>query len=211
MPTQDDRQQQILDAAMALADEEGLSAVTMRAVAGRVGVTPMALYPHVGGKQGLLDRLLGRLLAEIPLPPPDLDWRERLVAIGHGLRDVGHRHPAVFPLLFANPAVTPDALRVVEALFAALREAGVSVVDLPRVERLVSTLAIGFVASEVSGRFGPGTTEPRQRRVGLPAAEFPRHAEVAHHLDAPVDWDAEFEAALDSLLLLVSTVAEQGG
>src|SRR5260370_28851043 len=64
----EDRRQVILDAAMALADERGLDAVSMRAVAGRVGVTPMALYPHVGSKAELLDAMMGRLIGEL-LPP----------------------------------------------------------------------------------------------------------------------------------------------
>src|SRR5260370_16919206 len=64
----EDRRQAILDAAVALADERGLDAVSMRAVAERVGVTPMALYPHVGSKAELLDAMMGRLIGEL-LPP----------------------------------------------------------------------------------------------------------------------------------------------
>ena len=56
------RREEILDAALELADERGLAAVSMRAVADRVGVTPMALYPHVGSKAALLDGMVGRLL-----------------------------------------------------------------------------------------------------------------------------------------------------
>ena len=56
---------QVLDATLRLASEKGLTAVTMRAVAGRLGVSPMALYRHVGDKQGLLDGLVERLMAEV--------------------------------------------------------------------------------------------------------------------------------------------------
>src|SRR5258707_4038781 len=61
----EDRRQAILDAAVALADERGLDAVSMRAVAERVGVTPMALYPHVGSKAELLDGMIGELLVQL--------------------------------------------------------------------------------------------------------------------------------------------------
>src|SRR5262245_59468364 len=54
----------ILDAALRLADEHGLGAASMRAVADQVGVTPMALYPHIGSKAALLDGLVDRMLAE---------------------------------------------------------------------------------------------------------------------------------------------------
>jgi hypothetical protein len=53
-----DRKQEILNAAVAIADELGLEAVSMRSVADRVGVTPMALYPHVGSKGALLDAMV---------------------------------------------------------------------------------------------------------------------------------------------------------
>lgn len=60
------RREEILDAAVAIADERGIKAVSMRAVADRVGVTPMALYPHIGGKDALLDGMIGRLLSLVP-------------------------------------------------------------------------------------------------------------------------------------------------
>jgi AcrR family transcriptional regulator len=205
-----DRRAAILDAAMALADERGLDAVTMRAVAERVGVTPMALYPHVGDKQALLDGLLGRLLAEIALPDPAAPWRDRLVALAHGLRATGQRHPAVFPLLLARPSVTTGALRVVEAIYAALREAGVPDPQVPRVERLLSTFVIGYLASQANGRFGPGSSAPRQRRTQVPADELPVHHALAPHLDLEVDWDAEFDADLDDMLRMVSAIAARG-
>src|SRR5438094_290246 len=63
-----DRRREILQAAMAIADADGLDAVTMRAVARWVGVTPMALYPYVGGKAALLEGLIERLLDDLRQP-----------------------------------------------------------------------------------------------------------------------------------------------
>ena len=60
-----DRKQAILDAALELADDKGLEAVSMRALAERTGVTPMALYPHVGSKAALLDGMLGRVVGQM--------------------------------------------------------------------------------------------------------------------------------------------------
>src|SRR5262252_9098856 len=113
----------ILDVALRLADERGLAAVSMRAVAERVGVTPMALYPHIGSKDALLDGLVDRMLAEF-LPAEaalgTLAWRDRLRAIGRGVRDLSRRHPAAFTLLFERPAVTADAVHVVDLIYRAL-------------------------------------------------------------------------------------------
>ena len=206
-----DRRQEILDAALALADEKGLDAVSMRAVAERTGVTPMALYPHVGSKAALLDGMLGRLLADL-LPPvaaaaESQDWRQRLRTIAHLARGLAHRHPWAATLIFSRPSVAPDAVRVVDQIYAALIDAGVPDADVARVERLVSTFVIGYGASETGGRFSTGTLNPRGRRAQLAAGELPAHHALASWLDTPVDWDAEFETDLDDLVRLVEAIA----
>jgi AcrR family transcriptional regulator len=145
--------QQVLDATLGLAAEEGLDAVTMRAVARRLGVTPMALYRHVGDKQGLLDGLVERLLEELPEPDPALPWQERLDRLGAGMRAAARRYPDVFPLLLRRPATTPEAKRRRAIAYQALEDAGVPEDLVPRVERLLSSLMIGFAASEAGGRF----------------------------------------------------------
>jgi AcrR family transcriptional regulator len=137
----------ILDAAMALADESGLHAVTMYATAKRLGVTPMALYRHVGDKAALLDGLVEKLLTEIRLPQERQDWRGQLEAMARALREVAHRHPAVFALLLQRPATTPGAL------LEALTTAGIDPGRVAQTERLLSTVILGFLVSEVSGRF----------------------------------------------------------
>jgi AcrR family transcriptional regulator len=143
----------ILDAAMQLADERGLEAVTMHAVAQRLNVTPMALYRHMDGKQALLDGLVERLLTGHPSVPADAPWADRLSATAEAIRATARRHPAVFPLLLTRPAVTPAARAVRDSVVLALREAGLAEADAARAERLISTAVLGFAASEAAGRF----------------------------------------------------------
>jgi AcrR family transcriptional regulator len=143
----------VLDATLALADEEGLAAVSMRAVAARLGVTPMALYRHVGDKSQLLDGLVEQLLLELPLPASTLPWQARLDALAAAMRATARKHPRVFPLLLQRPATTPGAMRARDAVYGALRDAGADESAIPRVERLVSTFVLGFAASEAAGRF----------------------------------------------------------
>jgi AcrR family transcriptional regulator len=204
------RRQEILDVALALADEGGLDAVTMRAIGKRLGVTAMALYPYVASKDDLLDGLVGRLLQEIALPEAAWPWEKRLRAIAHAVRGTARMHPAVMPLLFTRPAITPDALRVLDAIYAALLDAGVPPKEVPRVERMISTVVLGFAASEVSGRFSIGSLMPRERRAQLPDAELPAHAALAAALDTPVDWDGEFDTDLDDLVAFISALAHRG-
>jgi AcrR family transcriptional regulator len=147
----------ILAAALRLADEQGLAAVTMHAVAKVLHVTPMALYRHVDDKNALLDGLVELLLTENPAPaevPRDARWDERLTALAGGIRDTARRHPAVFPLLLTRPAATPSARVMRDAVQAALREAGLPQTAAAQAERLVSTAVLGFAASEAAGRFG---------------------------------------------------------
>jgi AcrR family transcriptional regulator len=167
--------QAVLAAALRLADERGLEAVTMHAVAKVLNVTPMALYRHVDDKNALLDGLVELLLTEYPLPTetnspagthgpadthgpagtnkPGGNWDERLIALAAGIRATARRHPAVFPLLLTRPAVTPAARQVRDAVQSALREGGLPETEIGRAERLISTAVLGFAASEAAGRF----------------------------------------------------------
>lgn len=208
------KREEILAAAEAVADERGLEGLSMRAVAQRVGVTPMALYPHVGDKAGLLDALVGRALGRLYEAAPvvtdaGVDWRERLGAFAHTARTLALGRPWVAGLLFSRPAVTPEAVRTVDVLYTALLDAGVPPAEVPRLERLFSTFVVGWIASESGGRFGPGGLDPRGRRGQLPEGALPGHTALAAHLDGPVDWEAEFAANVRDLVVMVEAAAER--
>jgi AcrR family transcriptional regulator len=143
----------ILAASLQLADEQGLAAVTMQAVAERLGVTPMALYRHVANKADLLDGVVESILLEVPLPDPAEAWPDRLRALALGTRAAALRHPQIFPLLLQRPAVTPGARRTRDVVYAALRDAGLAEDDVVQMERLLATAVLGFAASEAGGRF----------------------------------------------------------
>jgi AcrR family transcriptional regulator len=153
------RRQEILDTALAIADERGLDGVSMRTVAERVGVTPMALYRHFDSKRALLDGMVERLVTSLLQERATGTWDERLTALAHAYRGLAQRHPWSAQLLFSRPTVTPDAVRVTEFISAALREAGVPEPHVGRLERLVSTFVIGYAASEVLGRFTHRTVD----------------------------------------------------
>ncbi len=207
-----DRRQEIFDAALKLADDEGLEAVSMRALAERTGVTPMALYPHVGSKAALLDGMLGRAVGQMvadqgPAFNAGADWRERLRVLLRGARQLAHRHPWAAALVFSRPSVTPDSVGGVDFFYTTLLDAGVAPAEVPRLERLLTTLAVGYGASEVGGRFGPADSDVRARRRQFRGGQFPGHTAVVRWLKAPNDWDAEFEADVEDLLRLVEAAA----
>ncbi|WP_210751738.1 TetR/AcrR family transcriptional regulator [Nocardiopsis alborubida] len=234
-----ERRPEILDAALRLSEERGLAAVSMRAVAADIGLTPMALYGYFEGKEALLDGLVGRLLRELPLPGsepdprtdtdtdtdpgsrpdrdpdhgsapapgPDSGWRDRLLACARGARALAHRYPRTFPLLLDRPAELPEAMRVVDALYAALLDAGVPDAQVAALERMISTFVLGFAVSEVNGRFGEGSLGTRGRRGLADPRQVPAHHRLGEVLDRPVDWDAEFEEGLGRLLEVVERSA----
>ena len=157
---------------MAIADENGLAAVSMRAVAARVGVTAMALYRHVANKEELLDGVLEQLLAELSLPPEDEPWEDRLIALSAEVRELGRRHPTAISLVFERPGRTPDARVRIDAIHRALRDGGLTGDDVLRLERMLSTFVVGFALSEVSGRFAGATTTDLDREFARDLADL---------------------------------------
>jgi AcrR family transcriptional regulator len=204
-----DRKQEILVAAVEIADELGLEAVSMRSVAERVGVTPMALYPHIGNKGALLDAMVGHLAGEM-LPAMDAGdtWREQLSGLGYAALELSRRHPWLGILMFSRPSVAPDAVRVTDAIYQALLAAGVPPAEVPRLERLVSTFVLGYGLSETGGRFGAADANPRGTRGQLPEGPLPGHARLERWLRAAPDWDAEFATDLRDLEQLIESKAK---
>jgi len=85
---------QIVTAATALADADGLDAVTMRRLAGNLGVVPMTLYTYVPGKAELLDLMLDAAYQRMPrADTTGLPWRQRIAAIAAENRALFEAHP----------------------------------------------------------------------------------------------------------------------
>lgn len=184
----------VLRAALALADAEGVEAVTMRRLATALGVTPMALYNHVRSRTDLLDGVADLVAGAIEAPPRSLPWDGRLRVLLRATRAVCLRHPAVVPLLQGAGALTPNLLRPAEAALDALAEAGLEPEDARAAWAALIGLTFGHVAYQLAGHLrGSGGAR------GTPdAAAFPRVAALAD--SPPLDWDAAFEHALDALL-----------
>ena len=191
----DDKRRLILDQALALVDERGLAAMSMRAVAERVGLTSMALYPYVGGKDALLDGLVDLLhleLGSVVGEGADNDWRRRLVALGRAVRQLAYAHPGAFPLLLNRSAAAASASWLTAALRGILHDAGVPGDRIPRMARMICAFLLGYATGEVTG--------------GLPAAlpGEPLPGELLPGETLPGETgEREFEADLTDLVRLV--------
>ena len=141
----------VLAAALALGDARGFDAVTIRGVADRLGVTPMALYRHVGDKERLLDGLAEMLYAKLRLPDPAGDWWEGLAGLARSTRAVLLEHPWAVPL-FSRPLAGTHALALESALAAALRTAGFTGREATELHHQLSNMLFALVSPELHGR-----------------------------------------------------------
>lgn len=128
----------IVATAVALADEEGMGALSMRAVGDRLGRTAMALYTYVPGKSELLDLMYDAAHAELPSAYPESDdWRAGLTAWGGDLLEFYVRHPWVLQVSQARPVLGPHEYAGLDTLVVLLRATGL---DAGVLRRLVGTL-----------------------------------------------------------------------
>jgi AcrR family transcriptional regulator len=114
----------VLDAAVQLADEDGLDAVTMRRLARALGSEAMSIYYHVPGKDDLLVAMADRVVDEMEPARPSPDWRASVTAAMVSRRTVLQRHPWAADLLMSAARLTPARTRQMEALLATLQAAG---------------------------------------------------------------------------------------
>src|SRR5947209_7239519 len=114
----------LVDAAMAIADEHGLEALSIRRLAKQVGVTPMAIYWHVADKEALLQALGERMFSEVELPPEGASWHEELSSLLAQILRVLRRHPAVAPLALFTILTSEPGLTVAERVLRLLMQAG---------------------------------------------------------------------------------------
>ncbi len=138
----------MLAAARDLLREEGLDAVTMRAVAERLGVTPNALYSHVANKAALIDDVLDDVLAEVQAPDPEHgDAPAGLHALMTSTYEVLLAHPDLVPLYLARQGARgPNAQHLGRVVVALLGRTGVTGPAAQEALRVLIVYAIGFAA-----------------------------------------------------------------
>jgi AcrR family transcriptional regulator len=113
----------VLQAAVALADEAGLEAFSMRGLAQELGVVPMALYKHVANKEQLLDGMVDIVFSEIEFPSGNLDWRSAMRRRAISTREALQRHSwAIGMMESRHPG--PANLQNHNAVMGCLRQAG---------------------------------------------------------------------------------------
>jgi AcrR family transcriptional regulator len=141
----------VVDTALGLADDLGLDSVSLRRIAGRLGVTPMALYRYVDSKESLLDALAERLYAELELPDGSGDWWDGLMRLAHSTRRLLLAHPWAAPL-FGRPLAGPHGRALDDALQQELRRAGFTAAEARELHDQLSNIVFALVAPELHGK-----------------------------------------------------------
>jgi AcrR family transcriptional regulator len=142
--------ERVVAAAVTLADEKGAAGVTMRAVAGKLGVEAMSLYNHVAGREGILDGMVDTVFGEIDLPAPGGEWRAAMRARADSARAALRRHPWAVGLMDSRRTPGRATLRHHDAVLGALRAGGFSVPMAAHAISVIDSYVYGFVLQETS-------------------------------------------------------------
>jgi AcrR family transcriptional regulator len=198
--------EQVVTAAVELADRDGIESISMRRLAQELGVEAMSLYTHVRSKDDLLDGMVDAVISMIPVDA-DADptnWRTSLRRMALGARAVMARHPWAPRTVETRAAPGPAGLAYANAVLGILREGGFSIAQTHHALHILGSRVLGFAQAIFDD--SPGTGQ--EAAASLPdefAATFPYAAEMAlavSHEGAlgRCDDDGEFEFALDFIL-----------
>lgn len=206
--------ERVLLAALDLADEGGIDALTMRVLGQRLGVEAMSLYNHVDNKDDILDGILDLVVAQIDLPSGDVGWREAMWRRAVSAREVFARHPWASALLDTRESSGPGRMRYYEWVIGTLRRAGFSVELALHAFSAIDSYVYGFGRQQLNMAAGEG--DPREMAeaflAAIPADEFPYLAELitGHMLQAGYDEDADFAFGLGLILDGLERSLDQG-
>ncbi|MFD5566840.1 TetR/AcrR family transcriptional regulator [Streptomyces cadmiisoli] len=157
----------IVEAAVRVADAEGLEAVSMRRVAADLGTGAMSLYRYVPGKGELLDLMLDRVQrpSEDPSDLGDGGWRSALQAMGRATLELYRRHPWLLQVNQSRPILGPSALDGMEKVLTRIKPMGLTDPELVSAIVMIDSYVVGAARSRVY-------EEEAELRTGLTNTEF---------------------------------------
>jgi AcrR family transcriptional regulator len=193
----------VLMAAISLADDEGIEALTMRRLGERLGVEAMSLYNHVANKEDLLVGMGDVILGEIELPADDVDWKTAMRRRAVSARDVFVSHPWAVVLVDTRAHPGPAALRYADSVLGSLRRGGFT----PNTAALAFWVLDSYVygsarqQSNVQAQEAADPTSAQATRELSPET-YPYLVQAALSYASEPGWDTEdeFESGLEMIL-----------
>ena len=192
----------ILDAAIELADEEGIDALTMRRLGRRLGVEAMSLYNHVSDKDDILDGMVELVTAEFEVPAVAAPWRAAMRSSTISAHEVLRRHPWASGVIESRARSGPNRLRLLDATIGVLTGAGFPMPVVIRTLMALDSHTYGFTLQEQAWPF---PVEAAPEMAAALAADLPvdypnMSAMVAFVASTQPGAILEFEFGLDLLL-----------
>ncbi|MDT0326996.1 TetR/AcrR family transcriptional regulator [Nocardiopsis lambiniae] len=203
----------VLASAVALADTDGLGAVTMRSLAQALGVKPMSLYHYVRGKEDLLDGMVDLVFGQIDLPEVDKPWRTEIRRRAVSARTVLARHPWALALMDTRTTPGPGTLRHHDSVVGVLMNNGFSPAMTERAYVIIDAYVYGFVLQEASLPFddqGDAAQAVASAMAGFDGGLYPHLAAFAngHLMRADYAFGEQFGPGLDLVLDMVGALAD---
>ena len=196
--------ERVLRAAMELADERGIDAVTMRELGRWLGVEAASLYNHVDGKDDLFDGMVDLAVSEIEVPCDGVGWKEAMRRRAVSARELFSRHGWASHLIDSRARTGPASLSYVDSVLGVLIQAGFSPAAAANALLVLDSYIYGFERqrSGLSAESGPdGTEAAREILAAIPEGAYPNAVRVAmEYATTPFDQDAAFDFGLGLIL-----------
>jgi AcrR family transcriptional regulator len=197
--------ERVLQAAVGLADRQGLGALTMRALGADLGVEAMSLYKHVANKEAILDGVVELIVGQIEIPSQGTPWKQAMRQRAVSARSVLADHAWAIGLLETRGSMGPATMRYLDAILGNLRAAGFTIQNAVHAFWLLDSYVYGHVIQETTLAPGRTSPPPTASTAALleqaPMAEYPHLVEVAEHaMRSDYSVDGEFRYGLDLIL-----------
>ena len=192
----------VIDAAIELADRDGLAAVSMRRLGQHLGVEAMSLYKHVADKEDVLVGVADRVAEGFALPDPDVEWRMALRASSLTAFGVLRRHPWAGPLLESTPRPGPARLAYLDAVVGVLRRAGFTLPETAHAFGTLDSHLYGFTMQVAAWPFDAEDAAQVARSLvdQLPTDLYPNIVAMAEYAAETGRMPIDFEFGLDLIL-----------
>lgn len=196
---------QVLRAAVVLADEEGVAALSMRKLADKLGIKAMSLYHHVANKDEVLNGMVDAVFREIELPASGANWQAAMRQRAFSARAALLRHRWAIGLLDSRANMGPATLRHHDAVIGSLRAAGFSVALAAHAFSALDSYIYGFVLQELNLPFETLDELGEVAETILeqaPIDDYPHLTELmmGHVLKPGYAYGEEFEFGLELIL-----------
>lgn len=201
MPRQKLSRDLILRAALRLADDEGIEAVSMRRLGQALSVEAMSLYKHVSGKEDILDGIADLVMQEVPVPTRDLPWRSALTQSAVATHEALLRHPWAGPVLESRRNPGPARLTYLDTIVTILRDAGFPLPDVARAFLALDSHIYGYTLQVLAMPFDLRDLPDADRAAVRDAlSDYPGLNAMADLATTEPGVPIEFEFGLDLIL-----------